>query len=213
MSAKKSILDKLRAARVPFQDLSPVEERAHMVPMTQATPAELIERFKAEAQKLACEVYEPASHSDAVEAVLEILGDDTQAMMWDAEYLPVNGLADALAAKGVSAAPLRDDSARVGITGVDAALAATGSLVVISGPGKSRQASLLPIVHVAIVQRRRILPDLETFYSQLKESSPQIFQERSNIAVISGPSKSADIAAELIHGMHGPGEVHIILVD
>lgn len=208
-SARDNILNRLRSAREPFTDIPPIEEKRHTVPMGDATPDELYTRFVEEARKLACKVHEANSDSSALEIVLDILGDDKTAHMWDAEHIPIAGLGDALAKQGVQAAAINDEMARVGITGVDAALAATGSIVVMSGAGKSRQASLLPIVHVAVLKRGQIIPDLETFY---KQTNRDTFRDTSNFAVISGPSKSADIAMEMIHGMHGPGELHLVIV-
>lgn len=211
-NSRDTILNKLKAARTPFEDVEPIEEKRHMVSLSDATPDELYARFVTEATALACEIHEANSSSDAIEIVLDLLGDDTKTLMWDAEHIPLPGLGDALQQKGIQAADMRDESVRVGITGVDAALAATGSLVVVSGRGKARQASLLPISHIAVVRRVQILPDIETFYAHQRERGLDQFRESSNVAVISGPSKSADIAMELIHGMHGPGSVHIVIV-
>jgi L-lactate dehydrogenase complex protein LldG len=208
-SARDKILNRLRSARDPFTDVPPIEEKRRVVPTQDATPDELYTRFIEEAEKLACTVYEVNSESSALEIVLDILGDDDKALMWDAEHIPVTGLQEALDKNGVQPAAINDETARVGITGVDAALAATGSIVVVSGAGKSRQASLLPLVHVAVLKRDQILPDIETFYAQTRRDT---FRDHSNFAVISGPSKSADIAMEMIHGMHGPGEMHLVIV-
>ncbi len=208
-NTRETILNKLRSARTPFEDVAPVEEKRHTVPFTDATPQEYYERFVQEATKLHCIIYETQGDSDALEVVLDIIGDDKQALMWDSAHIPIAGLQDAFNQQGIKSAALNDGSVRVGLTGVDAALAGTGSIVVVSGDGKSRQASLLPLVHVAVIKHDQILADLETFY---KSTNRATFRDHSNIAVISGPSKSADIAMELIHGMHGPGEVHLVLV-
>ncbi len=208
--AREKILGKLRAARTPFEDVPPVEEKRHTVPVTDETAAELYQRFVDQAKGATCVVHEAASQDEALKAVLDVLGDDKQVLMWDAAHIPLDGLAAALDAAGVKQAPPEDaPTVRVGITGVDAALAATGSIAVVSGAGKSRQPSLLPLVHVAVMTREQVVADLETFYGTLKRED---YRDHSNIAVITGPSKSADIAMELIHGMHGPGEVHIVVV-
>ena len=210
MDAREKILGKLRAARTPFEDVLPVEEKRHTVPVTDASPAALYERFVQAAKAMTCVVHEAASQDEALQVVLDMLGDDKQVLMWDAEHIPLAGLAAALEKAGVQRASVDDaPTVRVGITGVDAALAATGSIAVVSGAGKSRQPSLLPLVHVAVMTRKQVVADLETFYKQLGRED---YRNHSNIAVITGPSKSADIAMELIHGMHGPGEVHIVVV-
>jgi L-lactate dehydrogenase complex protein LldG len=208
-SARDKILGKLRAARDPFPDLEAPAERKTVTLREDVSPAALRARFIQEAEALKCKVHEAGSDADALEILLDLLGDDRRALMWDAEHIPVNGLADVLTAQGVTAAEPRDRDVRVGITGADAALAATGSLVVITDAGKSRQASLMPPEHIAVLKADRILPDLEAFYAA---QSADTYRNNSNIAVISGPSKSADIAMTMVHGMHGPGMLHIIIV-
>jgi L-lactate dehydrogenase complex protein LldG len=208
-TSRDRILNKLRAARDPFPDLEAPAERKTVTQLEDVSPAALRARFIQEAEALKCQVHEAKSDADALETILDLLGDDKSAFMWDAEHIPVNGLADALAAQGITAAPLRDRDVRVGITGADGALAATGSLVLVSDAGKSRQASLMPPEHIAVLKADRIVPDLEAFYAA---QPADLYRKNSNIAVISGPSKSADIAMTMVHGMHGPGKLHIIMV-
>ena len=62
---------------------------------------------------------------------------------------------------GVSVAEPNDGDVRVGITGATAALAATGSLVLESGAGRPRSASLLPDVHIALMTADQLHNDLE----------------------------------------------------
>lgn len=208
-TTRDKILGKLRAARTPFEDVPPVEEKRHTVPNQDAPAQALYESFVNEAKKLSCIVHETNSDSSALETILDILDGDKTALTWDFEHIPVNGLQEAFKQQGIERAAINEGSTRVGISGVDAALAGTGSIVVVSGDGKSRQASLLPSVHVAVIKQDQIVPNLERFYARTNRAT---YRDHSNIAVISGPSKSADIAMELIHGMHGPGELHIVLV-
>jgi L-lactate dehydrogenase complex protein LldG len=106
----------------------------------------------------------------------------------------------------------QDAGARVGLTGVDAALAATGSLVLSSGDGRARAASLLPPIHIAVVTADQILPDLESWLASSKAAGSAPIRRPSNIVVITGPSRTADIAMQLVMGMHGPREVHVVLM-
>lgn len=100
--------------------------------------------------------------------------------------------------------------ADVGITSVTHAVAETGSLVVTSRPGQERLASLLPPVHIAIIERSQIVPDLFDVFSilgrQIETGLP------TNLAFITGPSKTGDIELTLITGVHGPGKWHVIVV-
>jgi L-lactate dehydrogenase complex protein LldG len=98
-----------------------------------------------------------------------------------------------------------------GITGVHAAISETGTLVCHSGPDQGRGLSLVPPVHVAIVRSSDILPDMIDYWALFKDKSN--LDLPSSISFITGPSKTADIEGVLIKGVHGPLEVHVVLVE
>ena len=85
-------------------------------------------------------------------------------------------------------------------------LADTGSVVLASSPDEPRARSLLPSVHVSLLERGRILPGLAELFEAVGADLP------SSLAIVTGPSRSADIAQTLVVGVHGPGEVHVVLV-
>ena len=99
-------------------------------------------------------------------------------------------------------------SAVAGITTVAAAVAETGSLLVVSGPRTPRSTSLIPPIHVALVAASQIVPDLVDVFARLDAHDLP-----AGIALITGPSKTADIEGVLVTGVHGPGHVIIILVS
>jgi len=84
-------------------------------------------------------------------------------------------------------------------------LADTGSVVLAASPEEPRAASLLPEVHVSLLAEDRILPRLEALFEVLGGELP------SALAIVTGPSRSADIEQKLAVGVHGPGEVHVVL--
>ena len=94
-----------------------------------------------------------------------------------------------------------------GITDVYAAVAETGSLVIRPTPSHGRALSLVPPIHIAIVEPANIVPDL----IDLLEKSPPP-RALLNITIITGPSKTADIEGALVTGVHGPGVVQVFLV-
>lgn len=94
-----------------------------------------------------------------------------------------------------------------GITDVYAAVAETGSLVIRPNPGHGRALSLVPPMHIAIVEAANILPDLIDLMDKISGES-----HAPNITLITGPSKTADIEGDLITGVHGPGLVQIFLL-
>lgn len=98
-------------------------------------------------------------------------------------------------------------TADVGITGALAAFAETGSVVISSGPGRSRLVSLLPPVHVALLTQQQITTDIFTWTVARQADWP------ANIVFVSGPSKTADIEQTLTVGVHGPRRFVVILLD
>ena len=96
-------------------------------------------------------------------------------------------------------------SADVGLSSGDAGLAETGSIVISSGPGKSRLATLLPPVHIVLLPTSKLTRDLFTWTAARNTAPP------SNITLISGPSKTADIEQTMAIGVHGPKRFIVIL--
>jgi L-lactate dehydrogenase complex protein LldG len=116
-----------------------------------------------------------------------------------------------LAEKGIQVADPRDGSVRVGITGVEAALGATGSLVMSALPGKPRSVSLLPHVHIAVLTEAQILPHFEAWIAQVRTSTDS-FRQTGNHIIITGASRTGDIGFELVLGAHGPAVLHVIIL-
>lgn len=212
MSSKNHILSKLRAAQTPFTDIPAIESKRKMINVDDVSLDALRTRFMAEAEKLGCYVYPAEDNADALNKLLGLLADSSDILAWDDEHLPFP-IVDNLSEKGIGIAAHDDGEIAIGVTGVDSALAATGSLVVSSGQGKFRTTSLLPDKHIALVKSEQLLPDLETWVSTQKDTDYAAFKVSSNTTIISGPSKTADIAQELVKGAHGPRQVHIILID
>lgn len=127
-------------------------------------------------------------------------------------------LAAAVGAAGVALREAWDDetmfSADVGITGVRAAVAETGSLVCASGAQAPRGASLIPPRHLAIVAASQVVADVFDVYGPNGALAAEMRGDLpSNVNLITGPSKTADIEGVLVTGVHGPGEVRIVIVE
>ncbi|HSE98607.1 MAG TPA: lactate utilization protein [Blastocatellia bacterium] len=104
--------------------------------------------------------------------------------------------------------------AGLGITGVDYALADTATLVLLSGKGRARSVSLLPPVHVALLDSNKIVSGLDEFFSVCGyESGSDGRNLPSAITFITGPSRTADIELTLVVGVHGPQELHVVLME
>ena len=101
--------------------------------------------------------------------------------------------------------------ADLGITGADYAIAETGSCVLLAGKGVSRLVGLLPPVHIVVVQKGQVLPGLDELFTLRRRDFLQ-GRGGSYMNIISGPSRSADIEQTLVTGVHGPGEVHMVML-
>jgi len=215
MSARDNILRRLRAAQPPAASPKSPEPR-HMIPLPAMSPQQLAEHFVAAAEGLGCHVYR-LHDNELLEQLMELLEGERVVLGWAEDQLPLPGLPGYLQELGIDMlVPAAIDdvaaTARVGITGASAALAATGSLVVESGRGRPRASSLLPDRHIALVRSRDILPTLEDWQAAQQARGYPAFRHASNTVIITGPSKTADIGHQLVKGAHGPRELHILLL-
>jgi L-lactate dehydrogenase complex protein LldG len=135
---------------------------------------------------------------------------------WDVEELEALGVDDPLEEAGVEVALWRDlDNFRevaaradIGLSTAEWAIADTASLVLTSGPGKGRTVTLLPPTYVAVVAAEKVLRTVSEAIEKYagSEGLP------ANVCFHTGPSRSGDIEMEIFVGMHGPGDVHVVLV-
>jgi len=184
----------------------------------------LIARFGAELEALHGTLHRASSAADAARvagALVERHGA-RRVLAWSERWLGCPGLLAVLQQAGVEVTAVNlgaDRASRrarlediepiiVGLTGAEAGLADTGSLVLVSGPGRSRLASLLPPVHIALLPEARVYPTLPAFLA----ARPGVLAEGSSLVLVTGPSRTADIEMTLTHGVHGPREVHVIVV-
>lgn len=122
--------------------------------------------------------------------------------------------------------------ADLGVTTADFAIADTGTLVLVSGEksGSSthgggglkksatpadgeqhRLMSLVPPVHVCLLDSSRILPDLASLLHTVHENRYSTDGSPLAMTFITGPSRTADIELSLTMGVHGPKQVHLLL--
>jgi L-lactate dehydrogenase complex protein LldG len=95
-----------------------------------------------------------------------------------------------------------------GITSADYALADTGSLVMFSSHEEARMISLAAPAHIALLPRERILTGLD----ELLSAVPLPAARSSSMVLITGASRTADIEQIMVRGVHGPGELYVIVV-
>jgi L-lactate utilization protein LutC len=192
------------------------------VPPPAPASVDLAARFTSELTTLGGAVH----HARSVEDVARIVADLAEreglktVLAWRDSEFPIAGVGDALERTGCTV--LRQNSgdaqhpvirsvwaeATVGVTSAAACLAETGSVVVVSGPGRGRLASLLTPIHVAVVGRSSLRWSLP----ELLASDPDLATSGANMVCITGPSRTAD-EHTLSRGVHGPREIHVVFVD
>ena len=186
----------------------------------EARGGDLVARFCREFEAVDGVAHRAADASDALNIVLELVRGHDRFMARGP--LPVAGLAGRLIHDGfriVNSDVPADPAARIehqlgyetleiGITGADAALAESGSIIVTSGCESPRMASLISEIHIALVHTDQIYASLTHFLAE----RPDVATRGSNMVVITGPSRTADIEQTLTLGVHGPRQVHVILI-
>ena len=108
---------------------------------------------------------------------------------------------------GISTLLEPDPNVRAGVTGALVGIADTGSLLLVSGAGQTLTASLLPEIHIAILKTSRLVPTLADALRL-----PEVRTASAGV-IVTGPSRTADIEMTLTIGVHGPGELHVFLID
>ena len=135
---------------------------------------------------------------------------------WDEEELERLGVDGPLEEAGVEVVwrdleNFREVTARadIGLSTAEWAIAETGSLVLTSGPGRGRTVTLLPPTYVAVLVAEKVLSTVPEAVGRYAEGG----EVPANICFHTGPSRSGDIEMSLAIGVHGPGDVHVVLVD
>jgi L-lactate dehydrogenase complex protein LldG len=177
----------------------------------------MFETFRAKATAVSAEVHRVAGHAEAREFVLALLAKEgvseapgSHALWADGPFLAGEDRA-ALSARvpGLSFEVTRESAAtaKVGVSEMDYAVANTGSLASAADGVPGRLVSMLPPLHVALVGTDKLVPDLPGLFEKLSPA------QTSYLALVSGPSRTADIERVLTIGVHGPARLVIVAYD
>jgi len=168
--------------------------------------------FMARVDESGMHAHRVADEAALVDTIIEIMGAAAagSAVVPDESFAARAKIIQRLKAEGIRLiSPDEPDAAfeaDFGITGVVAAVAETASLYLVSGDGYRRLASLAVPNHIAVVEARQVVPDLLDWAAAQPTDMP------ANAVLISGPSKTADIEMTLVQGVHGPGNVHVVIL-
>lgn len=96
------------------------------------------------------------------------------------------------------------------LTGCELAIAETGTLVLARGQGGRRALTLVPDVHVCIVEAERIV---ELVPEAIKRLEPLVRSSHRPLTFVSGPSATSDIELDRVEGVHGPRKLEVLIVE
>ena len=190
----------------------------------------LVERFQTEFELVSGEYCFFTNGAAVVESLIEVIETSASNQVAISEHPLCNRLAiiealraqlpgvtflteDVAADNAFDRTRLRNSMAKVqlSITGAEYLIADTGTIVTVAGPQASRQISLLPSIHVVLATPSQIFPNMAELFVEIQTAhGPKL--PGSAITFITGPSRTADIELTMTRGVHGPRELHLILV-
>jgi L-lactate dehydrogenase complex protein LldG len=206
-SARENILTKIKQALdkpvpVPF----PASEGKESVflPSQQELEVEFAENFaKLEGRFSFC-----ADEQELVSQLQTLIST----RKWTKIYSRETAMNNKLAKAGFTIAYSDDVAAcDAAITGCEALIARTGSMVMSSAQLSGRTVSVYAPVHICIAYTSQLVYDISEGLQELRERYGQRFP--SMVTLATGPSRTADIEKTLVVGVHGPKEVFCFLLD
>jgi len=209
--SRDSILQTVRAAlgRSTGQSAPPPPPARILVP--QVEMEDRIASARTRIEVLAGKTARAATPAEACAIVADAI-DGKTAVTSNAPYLEECGITRLAGVRSgiTDREELREvcASADVGITSADYMLGDTGTLVMIASPREARLVSLLPPSHIAVVPKERILTGLDELFALLPDPAALT----SSMVLITGPSRTADIEQILVRGVHGPGQIMVVVV-
>lgn len=197
----------------------------------------LLEQLTASAKPINLAVIPKETALDAGIAIAELVREKTpewgtqkKVTAWNHPLINSLGLEEALAAQGIPLVVtghgqgnpdttrrnvLRNDiiESFIGITSADYCVAETGTLTMKTRPDQPRSVSLIPAIHVAVIRLDQLVENLTELYFRLQYDPEENAGGLTNcMTFISGPSKTGDIELVMVHGAHGPRELHLYVI-
>jgi L-lactate dehydrogenase complex protein LldG len=204
-NARSEMLMRVRTAlrRAADSEVAVIPATARVAPRVASDVEAELSAFFCEVEKLGGKVRRITELADLSGALKELVEAEgiKKATVWQTAELKELGIEDALKSIGVEVvspyAPDREVAeCDLGVTGADFALPETGTLGLRSSIERPRTVSLLPRVHLALIQTTCLRTDLHQVFEEAKNDGYFVF--------VTGPSRTADIELTLTIGVHGP---------
>ncbi len=132
---------------------------------------------------------------------------------WDRFFVSDETLKSLLDAQGVEYDSNEKNfiDLKIGITRCEFLISRFGSVMVSSALDSGRRLFVYPEVHIVLAYTSQVVPDLKDALKGMRKKYPESFP--SQVTVITGPSRTADIEKTLVMGAHGPRELFLFLID
>lgn len=202
--SKTVILQNLRSTLIEEEKVSGSAGESFLNPRLSIDQSKLQNDFIVNFEMVSGEIHLLEKKGDLIQKLNELIQElDAQSVsFWNMEPLKLLELTPEIDLA----------SADIGITGADFAIADTGTLVLLSSPKQPRLTSLLPPVHIAILEKENIVSNIHALFARLGEFYENYDKLCSCISFITGPSRTADIELNLTLGVHGPGRAIVIII-
>jgi len=209
MSAREQILGNIRAANSALAgDKVPGPRSAETHGPLPDWPEERLERFVAKLESVSAEVTRVKSPQEAIQAIAGhlqkhdlprrlVMSDQplVQGLPWPEDW-------------EVTHRPARGDDV-VSVTSAFAAIAETGSVVMLSSAKSPVTLNFLPDDHLVVMRESQVVDHLEDMWTLLRKQESAMPR---TVNIITGPSRTADVEQTIQLGAHGPRRLHVVLL-
>jgi L-lactate dehydrogenase complex protein LldG len=197
VSAREEILARVRAALAGSDAGEVTVPRGYRSATVDVDPVDLFCERVADYRAVVTRCRE----DEVAERIAEALGPATRVVVPEGlEWYVESGLPDS----GLTAADL--DEVHAVVTAATVGIATTGTIVLTHDSGQGRRVlSLVPDLHVCVVRAAQVVAGVPDALSLLDPDRPTTW--------VSGPSATSDIELDRVEGVHGPRNLHVLVVD
>lgn len=193
------------------------DEAREIKQLTIEQRSDLRTQFISELKNVNTNILEARDEDEIKKALLKLVKEKKleSFSIWESQYLKELKIKEELKNAGLKLVTAKNKNriakSDIGITEVDYAIADTGTLVLLANKNQPRSVSLLPPIHLAIVQPENLVSNIKDLFVILRSRLAEGEDITSCMTFITGPSRTADIELNLTLGVHGPKELYVII--